>query len=232
VKTFSQKIIAYNKNLQFSASLPDGYKVLNPFSEHEETIDVMEAFYQKYYNDFSKRKFIIGINPSRNGAGVTGVPFTDTKRLEQVCGIKMESAYTHEVSSVYLYDMIAEYGGVDIFYKEFYINSPFPLAIVRQTKNGSWVNANYYDSKALFESVKDFMIHTLKSHISLGLETSEVYVLGKKGATFIQRLNEEEKMFGDIVALDHPRYIQQYRSKEKQLFIDQYIITLKGYKLK
>jgi hypothetical protein len=169
---------------------------------------------------------VIGINPSRRGAGVTGVPFTDTKRLESVCGIKMYSAYTHEISSVFMYDMIAEYGGANEFYNHFYINSPFPLAIIRQTKNGAWLNANYYDDPVLFEMVKDFMIMSLKKHISLGLDTSEVFVLGKKNADFIGKLNHEVKMFDSIKTLQHPRFIQQYRSKEKQQYIDKYIIAL------
>ena len=62
--------------------------------------------------------------------------------------------------------------------------------------------------------------------MSLGLDTSEVYVLGKKNADFIQKLNKDEKLFGNIKALEHPRYIQQYKSKEKQLYIDKYILTL------
>ncbi len=76
--------------------------------------------------------------------------------------IQMKSAHTHEVSSVFMYDMIEGYGGTDLFYKDIYINSPFPLAIVRKTKNGL-LNANYYDDKALFHDVKDFMIESLKS---------------------------------------------------------------------
>jgi len=48
-----------------------------------------------------------------------------------------------------MYDMIAEFGGVNDFYKQFYINSPLPLAIVRQTKDGKWLNANYYDDPLL-----------------------------------------------------------------------------------
>ncbi len=63
-------------------------------------------------------------------------------------------------------------------------------------------------------------------HIALGLDTSAVYVLGKKNATFIHKLNKEEKLFDTIKVLEHPRYIQQYKSKEKQLFIDKYILTL------
>lgn len=225
-KTFADQVIEFNENLSYSGNLPDDFEVLNPYLDNPETMQVMQKFYHKYYNDFRKRMFIVGINPSRHGAGVTGVPFTDTKRLENVCGIKMESAHTHEVSSVFMYDMIADYGGADLFYKDIYINSPFPLAIVRKTKNG-WLNANYYDDKELFLDVKDFMIESLKKHISLHLDTSEVFVLGKKNAEFISKLNKEAQLFDTMTVLEHPRYIQQYKSKEKQLYIDKYILALK-----
>jgi len=128
-KTFSDRVIDFNQNLNYIGELPERFSVINPYLDNPETMIVMSRFYQKYYNDFGQRKFMIGINPSRNGAGVTGVPFTDTKRLESVCGIKMESAHTHEISSVFMYEMISEYGGADVFFRNFYINSPFPLAI-------------------------------------------------------------------------------------------------------
>ena len=225
-ESFGDKVINFNIELNFSGALPDGFKAINPYMDNPETMQVMQQFYHKFYSDSEQRKFIIGINPSRHGAGVTGVPFTDTKRLETVCGIKMESAHTHEISSVFMYDMIGEYGGVEAFYKQFYINSPFPLAIVRQTKEGKWLNANYYDEPILFEMVKDYMILTLKTNINMGLDTSEVFVLGKKNALFIQKLNKEAQLFDSIKILEHPRYIQQYKSKEKQLYIDKYILTL------
>lgn len=225
-KNLADNIIAFNKGLDYTGELPKGFSVLNPFLENQETMTVMETFYRKYYNDTNRRRFIIGINPGRHGAGVTGVPFTDTKRLESVCGIKMETARTHEVSSVFVYDMIEAYGGAELFYNQFYINSPFPLAIIREMKNGKWINANYYDDKELFSAVKGFMIDSLNKHVSVGLETSEVYVLGKKNATFIRVLNKEAKLFDRIVELEHPRYIQQYKSKDKELYIDKYLQAL------
>ncbi|WP_353134374.1 SMUG2 DNA glycosylase family protein [Pseudopedobacter sp.] len=224
--TFAQKVIAFNRKLHYSGDLPKGFQVMNPYMDNPETMLVMQAFYEKYYNDSTPRKFIIGINPSRHGAGVTGVPFTDTKRLESVCGITMKSAYTHEISSVFIYDMIAAWGGPQSFYKHFYINSPFPLAIIRNAGADKWLNANYYDDRRLFEMVKDFMIYSLKQHISLGLDTSEVFILGKKNADFIGKLNKEEKLFDKLTILEHPRYIQQYKSKDKQLYIDKYIKAL------
>ena len=224
-KTFGEKVVAFNKKLKFSGNLPEGFEVMNPFFDNPETIAVMSKFYQKFYNDYHQRKFIIGINPSRRGAGVTGVPFTDTKRLETMCGIEMKTAHTHEISSVFLYDVIENFGGSEIFYKKFYINSLFPLAIIRKTLKGN-LNANYYDDKDLFDAVKPFMIQSLKDHIDLGLDTSEVFILGKKNATFIDKINSQEKFFEKMTVLEHPRYIQQYKIKEKQLYIDKYLIAL------
>jgi len=226
-QTFADKAIAFNQSLKYSGKLPADFQVLNPFLDNPETMQVIQKFYHKFYNDNKQRKFIIGINPSRHGAGITGVPFTDTKRLELVCGIPMRSAYSHEVSSVFMYEMIEAFGGVKNFYKSFYINSPFPLAIVRKTKEGKWLNVNYYDDRNLFDSVKSFMIASLKKHINLGLDTSKVFILGKKNADFIHLLNEEHQLFKEVIVLEHPRYIQQYRSKEKQLYIDKYISALK-----
>ena len=225
MSTFADRIINFNTYLEYNQSLPKGFDVLNPYMDNPETMEVMRAFYHKFYNDNRQRKFIIGINPSRHGAGVTGVPFTDTKRLESECGIAMKSAHTHEVSSVFMYDMIKAYGGVTKFYNDFYINSPFPLAIVRKASDGKWLNANYYDEDTLFKSVKDYMIATLKKHIALGVDTQKVFVLGKKNATFLQKLNKEATLFGEMVVLEHPRFIQQYKSKEKQLYIDKFLMS-------
>lgn len=230
-QSFGDKVIAFNRQLHYSGKLPNGFQVINPYLDHPETLKVMQEFYHQFYNDTNQRRFIIGINPSRHGAGVTGVPFTDTKRLESVCGIKMHSAHTHEVSSVFMYDFINEYGGANQFYKEFYINSPFPLAIVKHTKDGKYLNANYYDDPTLFAMVKDFMIKSLKNHISLGLDTTEVFILGKKNATFIHKLNKEAKLFERLTILEHPRYIQQYKFKERQQYIDKYILTLNNLNL-
>lgn len=227
-KLFADRVIAFNKSLKYLGELPQGYNVLNPYLNNAETMQVMQRFYYKYYNDNTKRKFIIGINPSRNGAGVTGIPFTDTKRLQTACNIDMHTARTHEISSVFMYDMIAQYGGVEMFYKQFYINSPFPLAIVKLSPQGAWVNANYYDQNSLFTTLKDFMIESLQKHISMGIDTDRVFVLGKKNAQYIAKLNHEAHLFDSIEVLEHPRFIQQYQSKDKMMYIDKYIKTLHG----
>ena len=70
------------------------------------------------------------------------------------------------------------------------------------------------------------MIESVKKHIILGLDTSEVFILGKKNAEFIKKINDKENFFEKMTVLEHPRYIQQYKSKEKQLYIDKYILAL------
>lgn len=227
MKTFGEKVVNFNLNLSYNGALPEGFAVLNPFVENPETLTVMKRFYDRFYGDHHSRKFLIGINPSRHGAGVTGVPFTDTKNLEKYCGITMNSARTHEVSSVFMYDMIAAYGGAEAFYRDFYINSPFPLAIVRRQKN-SWVNANYYDDRQLFEDVKPFMKESLRKHIALGLDTEKVFILGKKNFQFLKKIIDEEHFFGEMIVLDHPRYIQQYRSKFREDYITKYLAAFQG----
>ncbi len=225
-KVFADKVLAFNEQLHYTGDLPEGFAVLNPFKDNPETMPSMTKFYKKFYNDNNQRRFIIGINPSRHGAGLTGVPFTDTKRLDAVCGIKMTSAYSHEPSSVYLYEVIERYGGAEKFYNDLYINSPFPLAIIRKTKDGKWLNANYYDDKELMALTEPFMIESLQQHISLGLDTDEVYILGKKNADCIAKLNKKGNFFKKMVVLEHPRYIQQYKSKDKEFYIQKYLKAL------
>src|SRR5690606_32849252 len=116
---------------------------------------VAKKFYSKYYNDNDRRSLILGINPGRLGAGATGIPFTDTKRLSDECGIHPIGMHTHEPSSVFVYDMIDAYGGVEMFYRNFYISSVCPLGCVA-VKQGKELNYNYYDSKSLERSIPPF----------------------------------------------------------------------------
>ena len=224
--TWAEKIINFNRQLEFPYCLPNDFEVLNPFLENPETFEVNNLFYQKFYADDRPRKLILGINPGRHGAGVTGVPFTDTKRLASVCGIEMQSAQTHEVSSVFIYDMIEAAGGIHSFYNRFFINSPFPLAIVRN-ENSRQINANYYDDAKLFSALKPYMKTVLNEYIRMGFDKDEVYILGKKNAQFIQKLNSEEKWFRNLVVLDHPRYIQQYKFKFRDEYIAKYLNLMK-----
>lgn len=85
MKTFADRVIEFNQELNFAGSLPPGIRIMNPFRENTEALRISSEFYRKYYSDNNPRHIILGINPGRFGSGVTGVPFTDTKRLESEC---------------------------------------------------------------------------------------------------------------------------------------------------
>ncbi len=224
METFADRVIAFNKNLHLDARLPKGIRVMNPFAENPEARSISSAFYRKFYNDNRKRHIILGINPGRFGAGVTGVPFTDTKRLAEKCGLSIDGIHTHEPSSVFVYEMIEAYGGVVAFYKDFYINSPCPLGFVITNKNGKEVNFNYYDNKSLQEAVEPFMARSVRAHIAKGIYTDVAFVMGSgKNYKYLTQLNQKEGFFERLIPLEHPRYIMQYRSKHKDQYVDKYL---------
>ncbi len=88
----------------------------------------MEQFYRKFYGDHHQRRMIIGINPGRFGAALSGVPFTDSARLAAPCGISYPGFKSYEVSSVFVYDVVAAFGGPEAFYRDVYIGSMCPRA--------------------------------------------------------------------------------------------------------
>jgi hypothetical protein len=160
--TFGQNVIRFHEQLIYSGpALPDGIRVINPFVESMRAMNNIRLFAEKYLDDKNPRHIILGINPSRLGAGVTGIPFTDTKRLVNECKIPYDGKPTHEISSVFIYEMIDAFGGVRDFYNRFYINSPFPLAITRTNFEGKETNYNYYDSAALMKVVHQFIIKSM-----------------------------------------------------------------------
>ena len=226
---FAERVIEFNKNLSLDIDLPDGIRAMNPFAENEQALELSSKFYRKYYSDNKVRRLILGINPGRYGAGVTGVPFTDTKRLSDKCGIGFNGITTHEPSSVFVYEVIDSYGGPKRFFSDFYINSPSPLGFVKTNDKGREVNFNYYDSKELAEAVYPFMLKSIKAHIAKGIDTEEAYCLGSgKNYKTLDQINREHKYFGKIVPLEHPRFIMQYRSKQKQHYINKYLEALRS----
>ena len=227
-RTFADKILDFHKELRYEDPLPPGFGVLNPMQETPGVLRLMEQFYHKFYADHHRRRFIVGINPGRHGAGTTGIPFTDSKRLKSLCGIESDLPATHEVSAHFVYDMIEAYGGVHAFYGDIYIQSMFPLALVREGNRGGWVNCNYYDDPRLIEALMPYMRRQLKKQVAFGVDRSTAYVLGKKNAKYFEILNKKEHLFDKMIVLAHPRYIQQYRSRDKELFIDEYIRALKA----
>jgi hypothetical protein len=120
--------------------------------------------------------------------------------------------------------MIEAFGGVKAFYEKIYINSMSPLGFTSVASNGKEINYNYYDSKPLTDAVYDFMVENIRTQIAIGVKTDVCFCFGTgKNEKFLKQLNDKEQFFSKIVALEHPRFIVQYKSKTKQLYIDKYL---------
>jgi hypothetical protein len=220
--TLAEKIIDFYFNLKFDVDLPEGIKLMNPF-EDKLIADLASRFYEKYYSDNRNRKLILGINPGRLGGGVTGIPFTDPVKMEKNCGINNDLKKVTEPSAGFVYDVIEAYGGTWKFYDDYFIYAVCPLGF---TKNG--LNFNYYDSKKLEKAVTPFIVESLKKILQLEIETNTCYCLGNgKNYQYLAALNKDHRFFNNIIPLPHPRWIVQYRRKQYDQFLEEYLEHLK-----
>jgi hypothetical protein len=101
------------------------------------------------------------------------------------------------------------------------------LGFIYENAKGKWVNYNYYDRKDLEEAVTPFILESLKKQISLGIDSEQVWIMGSgKNMKFIKALNKKYKLFGRLIALDHPRFVMQYRYKKIGEYIEKYLQLL------
>jgi hypothetical protein len=221
MKTFAEKVNQFNEYLSLKVTVP-GVEVLNPFL-NEGTLKISSDFYNKFYNDTKKRNFLFGINPGRFGAGITGIAFTDPINLEKYCGIKNKWDKKPELSSQFIYKVIEAYGSVDAFYSKFYITSISPLGFTKEGKN-----LNYYDIKALQQSLGPFIVETIKAQIGFGANIRcAICIGGGKNFKFLTELNEQHHFFDEVIPVDHPRFIMQYRRSQLNEYIKEYLDALR-----
>ena len=222
--TFADQVLSFYRDLEIKAPLPDGVVALNPY--RDASFSYCTKFYRKFFDDGDERTVILGINPGRHGGGITGIPFTDPVKLEQCCHIPNSLNKKPELSADFIYTMIQAYGGPEKFYRKFYFSAVSPLGFTKEGKN-----LNYYDIKELQITLKDFIVESLKKQVTFGIKTSICYCLGEgENFKFLYRLNDELKIFQQIVPLAHPRFIMQYRRKSVGEYVDSYLKALSNEK--
>ena len=216
MKSFGDKVLAFYQSLEDIPAVPEGVGVLFPHRDPG-AWKVMQEFYRQYYPDNNPRTFLIGINPGRLGAGITGIPFTDPVRLQEVCGIANQFDQKPELSSKFIYQVISSLGGADSFYHKYYITSVSPLGFVQSGKN-----LNYYDLKELQDTWETFMVEALQRQIKLGASRIAFSIGQGKNIKYLQYLNKQYQLFEEIIPLPHPRWVMQYRLKRLDEFIELY----------
>lgn len=220
-QTFAQKSFHFHSHLLPENQLPNSVDWILAY-QNEETKNTFLQFMQKFYQDKQNRYFLFGINPGRFGAGVTGVSFTDPILLESKLGIQNKFEKKHELSALFIHEMIAEFPSVEFFYKHFFITSVNPVGLIKDGKN-----YNYYDDVETLNAVKPFIIETIEQQIEFGCYREKAFCIGQgKNFKIFQKLNKKHNWFNEIEPLPHPRWVMQYRRKTKQVYIDEYIQKL------
>jgi hypothetical protein len=219
--SFASRVLDFHFNLPEDPGLIRGVEIIYPYHDAD-CVSAMRRFYSQYYNDSDSRVFLFGINPGRFGSGVTGIGFTDACKLENICGIKNNFRKRSESSSDFIYEVINAYGGPEKFYKEFYFTSVLPLGLLKGGKN-----YNYYDDPRLFHKLELFLADCIKKQLAFGSRNADIICIGQsKNLQCLQHLNKRFQLFGNLHTVPHPRWIMQYRRKDKEMYVGKYLDIL------
>ena len=168
------------------------------------------------------RTVILGINPGRLGAGITGISFTDPEKLQNRCHIKNDFNKKEELSSKFVYQWLSRGYTVKEFYRNFIILSVCPLGFISNGKN-----INYYDDKTLMQRATKLIVKQQDLLCQEGRVTPRVYMLGKgKNYQFFTKLNDKFGWYDEVIPLPHPRWVMQYRFHHRFEIMDEMLSKL------
>jgi hypothetical protein len=228
--TFDERVVRFYESLRANddafRALPDDVGVLNPYT-NPATMSCVEQFCATYYHDNIERVGCFGINPGRFGGGLTGLAFTDPVTLRDVCGIENTLGFKREVSAEFVWRVVEAFGGAEAFFAGVFLTAMCPLGLVRNPGEHE-VNYNFYDDKATMQALIPFIERTLHQQIALGLrqDVAVCFGTGKLQAS-LTKLNNKLRCFDRIIAVEHPRFIMQYRRGEIGSYVQKYVATLR-----
>ncbi len=215
--SFADKAIQFYQEVHLDPPPIDDVQILDPYA-NEQAMTVVREFYGRFYSDSHARVGIFGINPGRFGGGITGISFTDPVALQNACGIENSFEKRQELSSTFVYQTIEAYGGAETFFSQFYLSALCPLGFTRKAKN-----YNFYDDPTLLRHCEGFVIQCMESQLNFPLRRDIALCLGRGHLQKIfTTLNNKHGFFNEIVALDHPRFVMQYRRSTLQTFVSLY----------
>lgn len=184
-------------------------------------MSAVSEFARRFYNDSNPRIGVFGINPGRFGGGMTGLSFTDPYALRHDCCIEHQLGQQRELSATFVYRTIAAYGGTESFFRNFYLSALSPLGFVRDGKN-----LNFYDDPALEHATIPFIVQSLREQLQFPLYREIAIILGSgKLRAITVRLNHEYSFFDQLIFIEHPRYVMQYRRRWIDSYVEQYVRT-------
>ncbi len=176
-------------------TIMDGFK---------KNIDLVHRYYQTFYKIHGKWVVLCGINPGRNGAGKTGIPFIDYKGASHLLSDVNQD--DREQSAQFILSIIDKIG-INTFYKNVYMTNISWFGFI---KDGN--NLNYYD---------------LPSPLSTTFTESfitemDIVPLSKEVEKTLKKMIKEGRLSYPIASrLQHPYYcsIGKRAIKYKEIYI-------------
>ncbi|MCO6465169.1 MAG: DUF4918 family protein [Bradyrhizobiaceae bacterium] len=221
---FGQKLSEFLCSLTLDLRLPKGFHVMNPYG-NPEVQRVVAEFCKQYYHGNQERLGIWGINPGRFGAGITGLSFTDPHALTTQLSIATTLTGKRELSAEFIGKVIDAYGGPTKFYADVHLGALSPLGFVKDGKN-----INFYDDPSLAKKIVPFIDQAVRTIGSFGLKRSHALLLGSGSLQRYARTYLTDLFDGvTLVALDHPRFIMQYRRSKIDDYVKQYVEAIAVY---
>lgn len=215
------------EQLNSSEGLPHRVSLIKPL-ENPEVKQVWQQFLAKYYGGSpSDRALILGINPGRFGSGQTGLSFTDPHCLKEFYKMPLPLPDKRELSASFFWLVICSFGGPELFYSKFTLDALLPFGLLKHAGSGRLSNCNFYDYPELLTACLPYIEEHLQGLLALGLRRDIAYCIGSgQNLRVLKALNQRLALFERVVSLDHPRFIMQYRLKQKDEYINRYLDSL------
>lgn len=158
---------------------------------------------------------------------MTGLSFTDPHALTHQLGLQSTLAGRREPSAEFISSVIDAYGGAKAFYRDIYMSALSPLGFVKDGKN-----INFYDDARLKADIVPFVLDSMRTMIQAGLRTDATVLLGSGALKlFFEKHIRPHIHFDTVVYLDHPRYVMQYRRRDMERYVQEYVRTIQNYTL-
>lgn len=221
-KDFGRFVEHFLSKVTVGIELPADVEVLRPYTDPE-VQRVLGLMCRKHYAGTHPRVGVWGINPGRFGAGVTGLSFTDPWAVEHDLAIPTTLEGRRELSAEFISRVIAAYGGPQEFYRDVYMSALSPLGF---TRHG--VNINFYDDPQLATTIRPKIIEWISAALKAGVRRDVTIVLGAgKLRSYMDRHIRTSVGIDEVIYLDHPRYIMQYRRRDVDAYVELYVETIR-----
>lgn len=182
--------------------------ILGGFNEN---IALVRRYYQTVYANEGKRIVLCGINPGRNGAGKTGIPFIDYHSASQL--LPDVNHIDQERSSQFIYSVIEEIG-INLFYENVYMTNLSWFGFIKEGKN-----LNYYD---LPQPLPTVFTDSFVEEMEL-IQPKAIVPLSKEVEYTLRQMKKSGKLHFPLAErMPHPYYcsMENRKNKYREVYVD------------